>query len=239
MGWTRMANVRIRVLTMVAVILGIATLTGVGFAQSPNTISGPDLSIYEGYSGQIIVTLDADVGISGFRVELALPETGEAAITNAQVGAGFALSHVDVRSATSTLVMAVDLMNNHNAAGAIPIFTVDVAGLNPGSTVLSVSVLKLDDDGGVPITATVLPIGVTVKALPVVHGVKVADLNGDGLAEDINGNGVLDFNDMVLLFQQMGSAEFQNNYELFDWNSNGAIDFNDVVEMFRRAILGN
>ena len=78
-----------------------------------------------------------------------------------------------------------------------------------------------------------------MKALPVVHGVKVADLNGDGLAEDSNGNGVLDFNDLVLLFQQMGSAEFQNNYELFDWNSNGAIDFNDVVEMFRRAILGN
>ena len=151
MGWKRMTNVRIRVLTMVAVILGIVTLNGVGFAQSPNTISGPDLSIYEGYSGQIIVTLDADVGISGFSVELALPETGEAAITNAQVGAGFALSHVDVRSATSTLVMAVDLMNNHNTAGAIPIFTVDVAGLNPCSTVLSVSVLKLDDDRRAPL----------------------------------------------------------------------------------------
>ena len=58
------------------------------------------------------------------------------------------------------------------------------------------------------------------------------DPNHDGLYEDLNGNGALDFNDVVLFFNQM---EWINGHEpagLFDFNHNGRIDFNDVVILF-------
>ena len=56
------------------------------------------------------------------------------------------------------------------------------------------------------------------------------DLDGDGVFEDINGNGRLDFNDVVALFENLPNAEvpFQ------DINGNGRIDFDDIVELFKQ-----
>lgn len=59
------------------------------------------------------------------------------------------------------------------------------------------------------------------------------DLDGDGLYEDINGNGRADFADVVLFYnsfehwQQAGPMA-----ACFDFNRNGRLDFADVVTMF-------
>lgn len=58
------------------------------------------------------------------------------------------------------------------------------------------------------------------------------DLDGDGKAEDINGNGRLDFADLVVLFQQKDSPEVQNNQSDFDFNGNGFVDLDDIVTLF-------
>jgi len=60
------------------------------------------------------------------------------------------------------------------------------------------------------------------------------DPDGDGLFEDLNGNGLKDFDDVVI---------FQNNIEWlrtnnapvpwFDYNENGLIDFDDVVQRYQ------
>ena len=58
------------------------------------------------------------------------------------------------------------------------------------------------------------------------------DPDSDGLYEDINGNGRPDFNDVVMLFNNLewitGSQLVQN----FDFNGNGWIDFNDIIKLF-------
>ena len=54
----------------------------------------------------------------------------------------------------------------------------------------------------------------------------------DGLYEDINGNGVLDFNDVVLYFNQMDWIADNEPVGAFDFNRNGRIDFNDIVVLF-------
>jgi len=55
------------------------------------------------------------------------------------------------------------------------------------------------------------------------------DPDNDGVFEDLNGNGRLDFNDVVVLFENLPDAEtpFQ------DINENGRIDFDDIVELFK------
>jgi len=58
------------------------------------------------------------------------------------------------------------------------------------------------------------------------------DLAGDGLSEDINGNGVRDFNDVVLFFNQMDWIAANEPVGTFDFNKNGQIDFNDIVRLF-------
>jgi len=55
------------------------------------------------------------------------------------------------------------------------------------------------------------------------------DQNNDGLYEDVNGNGRVDFSDIMVFFQYNGwAANNQPNASCFDWSGNGAIEFSDV-----------
>jgi hypothetical protein len=59
-----------------------------------------------------------------------------------------------------------------------------------------------------------------------------ADTDGDGVFEDINGNGRADFADAVLFFDQMAWIAANEPLSAFDCNGNGRIDFADVVRLF-------
>ena len=59
-----------------------------------------------------------------------------------------------------------------------------------------------------------------------------ADTDGDGLYDDVNGNGRKDFQDIVLFFNQIAWIEKNEPLEAFDCNGNGRIDFADVVWLF-------
>ena len=58
------------------------------------------------------------------------------------------------------------------------------------------------------------------------------DLDGDGRAEDTNGNGRFDFADVVVLYINLASPEVQNNKPTFDHNSDDSVDMADVLELF-------
>ncbi|MEN6342345.1 MAG: 6-bladed beta-propeller [Methanospirillum sp.] len=58
------------------------------------------------------------------------------------------------------------------------------------------------------------------------------DTNGDGLYDDVNGNGRADFADVVLYFNQLSWIAANEPLAPFDYNANGRIDFGDVVWLF-------
>ena len=58
------------------------------------------------------------------------------------------------------------------------------------------------------------------------------DLNGDGLYEDINGNGRSDLNDVVTLFEQIDAVVSGQPWWVFDFDQNGYINLHDVVALF-------
>jgi chitinase len=58
------------------------------------------------------------------------------------------------------------------------------------------------------------------------------DTDNDGLYEDLNGNGRLDFADVVLFFDQMDWITANEPLTAFDINGNSRIDFNDIVLLF-------
>jgi PKD repeat protein len=60
-----------------------------------------------------------------------------------------------------------------------------------------------------------------------------ADTDGDGLFEDLNANGRLDFNDVQLFFRQMDWIALHEPTSSFDFNHNTRIDFNDIQLLFR------
>jgi YVTN family beta-propeller protein len=58
------------------------------------------------------------------------------------------------------------------------------------------------------------------------------DPDHDGLDEDVNGNGVLDFNDVVTYYHNIKWIKENGLVAFFDFNNNGLIDFNDVVRLY-------
>ncbi|WP_440950689.1 dockerin type I domain-containing protein [Methanosphaerula subterraneus] len=61
------------------------------------------------------------------------------------------------------------------------------------------------------------------------------DTNGDRLYDDVNGNGHIDFSDVVLFFNNMDWIATNEPVSAFDFNRNGHIDFNDVVLLFNQV----
>lgn len=60
------------------------------------------------------------------------------------------------------------------------------------------------------------------------------DLNNDGKYEDINGNGRIDFSDLVLMaknFEGLNSSEYSKE---LDFNRNNRIDFSDLTYLFKK-----
>lgn len=72
-----------------------------------------------------------------------------------------------------------------------------------------------------------LPVTVQGASLP------PTDPDFDGAFEDVNGNQRLDFEDVVLYFNQMSWID-ENEGWWFDYNGNNRIDFADVVWLFNR-----
>ncbi|GAB3040625.1 endo-1,4-beta-xylanase [Natronobiforma cellulositropha] len=66
------------------------------------------------------------------------------------------------------------------------------------------------------------------------NGMDAQDLTGDGLYEDITGDGNLGFNDVVTFFEEHNGDVVQSNVEYFDFSGSGSVGFNDVVSLFER-----
>lgn len=99
----------------------------------------------------------------------------------------------------------------------------------------TVTVTIFDDDGAIGIDT--MQVDVT-KVYPTLPGLiePAQDLDGDGLAEDVNGNGRLDFDDIVKLFKNVSSTEVTDNSDDFDFNGNGTVDMDDIVKLFMMLV---
>jgi len=64
------------------------------------------------------------------------------------------------------------------------------------------------------------------------------DLDGDGLYEDVDGNGVVDKGDAELLRRALGTAVVQRNARAFDFDNDGRVTEADVVRLAERVLRG-
>jgi PKD repeat protein len=58
------------------------------------------------------------------------------------------------------------------------------------------------------------------------------DPDGDGLYEDVDGNGIIGFNDVVVYYANLRFVEENEPLEAFDYDGNGKIGFNDVIMLY-------
>lgn len=183
-----------------------------------------------------IVLSEAPNGVSGFDLDVTLSDPAVASISDVQFP-DFGLAEHELLSGSRARLRAVDSedMLESGATNAV-LATLQVRGLAQGTTEVTVRVLRLDDDSGSPMeveykAGSLRVVSPTCPTLPGATSPS-RDMDGDARCEDINGNGRLDFDDVVDFFDALESPAVTGNAARFDFNGNGRADMADVVELF-------
>ncbi|MDD4254556.1 MAG: PKD domain-containing protein [Methanofollis sp.] len=149
---------------------------------------------------------------------------------------GGAQSREGVLPGTTVTISASDDGTTVEAGAAnVVLATLKVRGLADGTAGITASdaVVYADNGEETPVICKPGIIDVVgLSPLPGCVGIP-GDGDGDGLFEDVNGDGTLDFRDIITYFEHVESVLSQKNPRVFDYNGNGRIDFDDIVTVHR------
>lgn len=73
-----------------------------------------------------------------------------------------------------------------------------------------------------------IPRNVTVEAGPPWAN----DLDGDGLYEDVNGDNVFNYGDVVSLFKGFDTSKYKDYKEYFEFNKDESLNSGDFIALF-------
>jgi len=204
----------------------------------------PTLSVSFPESGGVGGTVPAELslsnapdGLAGFDVTVSVDDTSVATVAGVTMADAFPsdVSEVSVADdGSSVSIAASDIEDTvQNGASDVALATLSL-GLNAeGETGATLSVDALDADDGSVIDATTDTGVLTVATVGRIGDSDVpTDPDGDGLYEDLNGNGELDYDDVVVFFEHRDDGTVQNNADAFDFNENGRVDFDDINTLF-------
>ena len=208
-------------------------------------ISGSTVSLYfdpesssvsENESTEIsVVASNFPAGLSGYNLTVSIDDPAIAEIVDIEYPSWALITQNSTLPATSIYMKTVDLEDSvKEGAADVVLATLTVSGKEKGSANLSIGVKRLEDDSGDSIEPALLAGTIEVTLLSPLPDQEYAprDLDGDGLYEDLTGNGEFSFVDIVAYFHNMDWIEENMPVEYFDFNGNGRIDFDDVVDMF-------
>ncbi len=180
-------------------------------------------------------------GLAGYNLTLSLSNLTVGEIVDISAPAWASMSSTSDVPADSVWISSVDLDSSVNPGETdVLLGNVTVRGDVEGTTELIIIVNQMDDDSGntitpltEPATIAVIPVN-TMEPFPGASA-PPTDPDYDGLFEDINGNGRIDFADVVLYFNEMEWIPDHEQISFFDFNENGRIDFDDVVKLFNEV----
>ncbi|AAM07055.1 PKD domain-containing protein [Methanosarcina acetivorans] len=193
-------------------------------------------SVSENESTEInLVASNFPAGLSGYNLTVSIDDPAIAEIVDIEYPSWALITQNSTLPGTSIYMKTVDLEDSvKEGAADVVLATIKVSGKEKGSANLSIGVKRLEEDSGDPIEPALLTGTIEVTLLSPLPDQEYApkDLDGDGLYEDLTGNGEFSFVDIVAYFHNMDWIEENMPVEYFDFNGNGRIDFDDVVDMF-------
>jgi len=209
------------------------------YVFQPNVqVDVDSMAVGYGQTGAATLTASAlPTGFSGAEVTVSVSNPDVASITGVEFPDGLGLTESSLSSdGSSATIRVADTDRNVEAGGRkIPLATLTVRGDSTGTTDLRVDVRQMDGESGDPIDATARE-GVLVTGPPTVTGGSApTDPDGDGLYEDLNGNGRLDYEDIEILFSNFDADSVTMNESAYDFNENGQLDFDDIVDLYEEV----
>ncbi|EMA68626.1 glycoside hydrolase family protein [Halorubrum aidingense JCM 13560] len=195
-----------------------------------------DLVAVNGTSTFDVVVEDADGGVGAYSLALSVEDGETATIEDVSVDDG-ALSDVQISADGSSATADVALLDTEQN-GSVTVATVTVAGSADGETAVDLDVSSLGTESGDAYNVTAAN-GATLTVSELVVGgadQPAQDLDGDGVYEDVNGDGEVDELDVQLLFAERNSAVVQDSPDAFDFNGDGEFDILDIQALFYEEV---
>jgi len=202
--------------------------TEVGLSPESDLVAVGDSAEYD------VVVDDADGGVGVYSMTVAVDDPSVASITDADLsGVSENLTDVQIAEDGSSATIEAVLVDT-NDTGSVTLGTVTVESAAEGTTTVSLDVAELGDESGnaYEVTATS---GATLEASTLVVGDSDApaqDPDGDGVYEDVNGDGSVDVLDVQTLFADRDGSVVQNSPDAFDFNGDGEFSLLDIQTLF-------
>jgi len=208
---------------------GVLTVAPVTISFYPQELTVRDNETIE-------VILDkAPNGLSGYNITVSLENASIAELLSVEFPAWAAPRDNSSLPADSFWMRATDATHQvEDGETNISLGTITIRGDNGGIGNITIQVTFIDNDEGYAMPVLTVPAQIeVVLVIPLPgHVNPPTDPDEDGLYEDLNGNGVLDFDDVTQFFNYMEWIEVNEPISCFDFNGNGRIDFDDVVTLF-------
>jgi len=204
------------------------TTQGLSVSLSESGSAGPD--------GQVtvdVIAAGADAGVAGADLGVTVEDPSVATITGVSAaGNGYERTRIasDGSSCETAFVTESSL-----GTGTVTVATVTLVGERSGEMSLSVTVDAIGDPAGnsyaiAETSGTTISVSAAPPAL--VGDSRPTDPDGDGVYEDVNGDGTIDIADVQALFDNFEGDPAQSNPAAFDLNGDDKLDVTDVVRLF-------
>jgi len=194
-------------------------------------VTGDNLKV--GQVGEYNIILDkAPTGLSKYGISLFL-STDSAEIVDV-VTPNWATITEFIETSSSIWLEAVDFENNVKTNNSsIILATIKLGGVSKGNVLLILKVVYLVDDNNNPLDYIEGSCIITVESVSLPgHQDQSIDLDNDGLYEDVNGDHVFNFGDVVDFFEAFDSIPLED-WQYYDFNGDGSVNFGDVIALFK------
>lgn len=225
---------------------GTLTVAPAGSEPPPTPVSAPAATLrlavvranVEDVATVDLTLVEAPAGLERFDVRLHLSPAGLGRFAGAQ-SVALPADYVLVSQSDEALRLRGADLGDAVRPGAsdLVLARIQVKGLSPGVVELGIVVEQFTDDAGQPVKPTLRPGRIEFfqgpAALePGLNSPK--DLDGDGKFEDVNGDGVFDAQDPVVLAFNLENPVVLGAVQLFDFDGDGQITFADAIALSNR-----
>ncbi|MDS0300841.1 PKD domain-containing protein [Halogeometricum sp. S1BR25-6] len=184
-----------------------------------------------------IVVDPAAGGVGAYSITVSLSDSSVGTITDVELAGDGSLSDVQMAEDGSSVTIEAVLVDT-NDTGAVTLGTVSVQGVAEGETDLVLDVETLGTESGEAYDVTEVD-GATLTVSTLVVGDSAGpaiDADGDGVHEDVNGDGVVNVLDVQTLFAARNGPTTTQNPDAFDFNGDGQFDVLDVQWLYYNEV---
>ncbi len=202
--------------------------------ESVATVSVENVSVSKGETGKAEVSIDEvpNDGLSYANLTVNIANSSVAQVQDVSFPSWTVLSQ-NSSTPSSTLCFKVgDLDDNVNPGDTdVSLATLTVGGLENGTSSLDLTLNSFQDEsyndikGEISTTSGTITVGQQGPSWS-------NDLDQDGLYEDVDGSGAKNFGDVIALFNNFDSSQYQDYRSCFDFNGDGNLNFGDIIGLF-------